>query len=266
MTTRYAVGLEYDGTHYAGWQRQPFFAATLQEQVERALSQVAAQPIETICAGRTDAGVHALAQVIHFDTDATRSDFAWLAGTNRYLPADIRLQWIRAMPADFHARYSARERHYRYLIRHRAQPSALWAQRCHWHKKTLDAVAMHIAAQALVGEHDFSAFRAAECQAKSPWRCIREISVKGQGGWIAVDVHGNAFLHHMVRNLVGSLVYVGDGRRPVSWLAEVLAARSRSAGAPTFAAGGLYLASVRYEAPWSFPGRGDEPLSLAGLI
>ncbi|RKW18081.1 MAG: tRNA pseudouridine(38-40) synthase TruA, partial [Cardiobacterium sp.] len=168
MQTRYAVGLEYDGTPYAGWQRQPFFASTIQEQIERALSQVAAHAVETTCAGRTDAGVHATAQVIHFDSDAARSDFAWLAGTNRYLPADIRLQWIHAVPADFHARYSARERHYRYLIRHRAQPSALWAQRCHWHKKPLDAAAMHSAAQALIGEHDFSAFRAAECQAKSP--------------------------------------------------------------------------------------------------
>ena len=162
MTTRYAVGLEYDGTHYAGWQRQPFFAATIQEQLECALSQVAAHPVETTCAGRTDAGVHATAQVIHFDSTAVRSDFAWLAGANRYLPADIRLQWIHAVPADFHARYSARERHYRYLIRHRAQPSALWARRCHWHKKPLDAAAMHSAAQALIGEHDFSAFRAAE--------------------------------------------------------------------------------------------------------
>ena len=146
MHTRYAVGLEYDGTQYAGWQRQPFFASTIQEQVERALGQVAAHTVETTCAGRTDAGVHATAQIIHFDADAVRSDFAWLAGGNRYLPADIRLQWIQAVPADFHARYSARERHYRYLIRHHAQPSALWARRCHWHKKALDAAAMHTAA------------------------------------------------------------------------------------------------------------------------
>ena len=228
MNTRYAVGLEYDGTQYAGWQRQPFFAATIQEQVERALAQVAAHPVETTCAGRTDAGVHAVAQVLHFDSSAARNDFAWLAGCNRYLPADIRLQWIRRVPAGFHARYSARERHYRYLIRHSCQPSALWARRCHWHKKPLDAALMHTAAQALVGEHDFSAFRAAECQAKSPWRFVRTISVRECGGWIALDISGNAFLHHMVRNIVGTLLPVGDGRRTVEWPAAVLAARDES--------------------------------------
>ena len=253
MTTRYAVGLEYDGTHYAGWQRQPFFAATIQEQLECALSQVAAHPVETTCAGRTDAGVHATAQVIHFDTGAIRSDFAWLAGANRYLPADIRLQWIRAVPAEFHARYSARERHYRYLIRHRAQPSALWARRCHWHKKSLDAAAMHSAAQALIGEHDFSAFRAAECQAKSPWRFIRSIDVRERHGWIAVDICGNAFLHHMVRNIVGTLLAVGDGRRDTTWPGEVLASRDRRAAGVTAPAQGLYFHGVDYPPEYALP-------------
>ena len=241
MTTRYAVGLEYDGTHYAGWQRQPFFASTIQEQVERALGQVAAHTVETTCAGRTDAGVHATAQIIHFDTDAVRSDFAWLAGANRYLPAD------------FHARYSARERHYRYLIRHHAQPSALWAHRCHWHKKALDAVAMHTAAQALIGEHDFSAFRAAECQAKSPWRYIRCIDVRDRGGWLAVDISGNAFLHHMVRNIVGTLLAVGDGRHSTAWPGEVLASRDRRAAGITAPAQGLYLNGITYPPAYALP-------------
>ena len=253
MTTRYAVGLEYDGTQYAGWQRQPFFASTIQEQVERALGQVAAHTVETTCAGRTDAGVHATAQIIHFDSDAVRSDFAWLAGGNRYLPADIRLQWIQAVPADFHARYSARERHYRYLIRHHAQPSALWAHRCHWHKKALDAVAMHTAAQALIGEHDFSAFRAAECQAKSPWRYIRCIDVRERGGWLAVDISGNAFLHHMVRNIVGTLLAVGDGRRSTAWPGEVLASRDRRCAGVTAPAHGLYLHGVSYPPEYALP-------------
>ena len=155
--------------------------------------------------------------------------------------------------ADFHARYSARERHYRYLIRHRAQPSALWARRCHWHKKPLDAAAMHSAAQALIGEHDFSAFRAAECQAKSPWRFIRCIDVRERGGWIAVDICGNAFLHHMVRNIVGTLLAVGDGRRSTAWPGEVLASRDRRAAGVTAPAQGLYFHGVDYPPEYALP-------------
>ena len=253
MTTRYAVGIEYDGTHYAGWQRQPFFASTIQEHIERALSQVAAETITTTCAGRTDAGVHATAQVLHFDTRAERSPFAWLAGTNRYLPTDIRLQWITAVTDDFHARYSATARHYRYLIRHRAQPSALWAQRCHWHKKPLDSLLMHQAAQPLVGEHDFSAFRAAECQSKTPWRCIHRIDIREAHGWIAVDISGNAFLHHMVRNIVGTLLAVGDGRESGDWPAAVLVARDRKQAGMTAPAQGLYLCGVTYPPAYRLP-------------
>ena len=163
------------------------------------------------------------------------------------------LQWIQAVPADFHARYSARERHYRYLIRHHAQPSALWARRCHWHKKALDAAAMHTAAQALIGEHDFSAFRAAECQAKSPWRYIRCINVRERGGWLAVDISGNAFLHHMVRNIVGTLLAVGDGRRSTAWPGEVLASRDRRAAGITAPAQGLYLNGITYPPAYALP-------------
>ncbi|MDO4642606.1 MAG: tRNA pseudouridine(38-40) synthase TruA [Cardiobacteriaceae bacterium] len=253
MIRRYAVGLEYDGTHYAGWQRQLFFAATIQEQVDCALSRVAAAEIASICAGRTDAGVHATMQVIHFDTDAQRSDFAWLAGTNRYLPSDIRLQWISMVDEHFHARYSARARQYRYLIRHRSQPSALWAKRCYWHRKSLDSNIMHAAAQVLVGEHDFSAFRAAECQAKTAWRCIHRIDVRERHGWIAVDISGNAFLHHMVRNIVGTLLAVGDKRYPPEWVESVLHSRNRCMAGVTAPAQGLYLCGVTYPPEFLLP-------------
>ncbi|MDO4435067.1 MAG: tRNA pseudouridine(38-40) synthase TruA [Cardiobacteriaceae bacterium] len=243
---RYALGLEYDGTAYSGWQRQPFFDATLQQAVESALGQVAAHELEVVCAGRTDKGVHALNQVIHFDTTARRDAHAWLAGGNRYLPPDIRLQWIQEVDEDFHARHSALERAYRYVVKCDEQPSALWANRLHWHRQVLDAKRMHEAAQCLVGEHDFSSFRSSECQSKTPFRCIHEISVKQRGRWIAIDVRGNAFLHHMVRNIVGSLLMVGDGRRDGVWLEQVLKAKDRRLAGVTAPAQGLYLLYARY--------------------
>lgn len=250
---RYAAGVEYDGTHYSGWQRQPFFAQTIQQQVEEALGKIANHDIELTCAGRTDAGVHALQQVVHFDSDARRDHHAWLAGGNRYLPPDIRLQWIRTVDADFHARYSARRRRYRYLLRTRPQPSALWASRCYWYRRPLDITAMRNGAQYLIGEHDFSAFRAAECQAKTPNRFVESITLAENAGWLWIDVCGNAFLHHMIRNIVGTLLMVGDGRRDAVWVADVLASRDRRQAGVTAPAQGLYFVDAQYDAACALP-------------
>ncbi|MBV7434110.1 tRNA pseudouridine(38-40) synthase TruA [Cardiobacteriaceae bacterium TAE3-ERU3] len=250
---RYAVAVEYDGTHYSGWQRQPFFAQTIQEQVEQALSKVANHPVEVVCAGRTDAGVHALQQIIHFDSDAARDTYAWLAGCNRYLPADIRLQWVHCVNDEFHARYSAKRRRYRYLIRTRHQPSALWRMRCYWHRYPLDIEAMREGAQYLIGEHDFSAFRAAECQAQTPNRFIESISIHGDGDWLWVDVCGNAFLHHMIRNIVGTLLPVGSGKQDPLWVNAVLQSRDRREAGITAPAHGLYFVDAQYESEFNLP-------------
>lgn len=250
---RYAVAVEYDGTHYSGWQRQPFFAQTIQEQVERALSKIAAHNIEVVCAGRTDAGVHALQQIIHFDSDAPRDTYAWLAGGNRYLPSDIRLQWVCSVNDGFHARYSAKRRRYRYLIRTRHQPSALWRTRSYWHRYPLDIEAMRKGAHYLIGEHDFSAFRSAECQANTPNRFIESIHIGSDSGWLWIDVCGNAFLHHMIRNIVGTLLPVGTGKRSPLWISEVLASRDRTQAGVTAPAQGLYFIDAQYEKGFDLP-------------
>lgn len=249
--TRFMASLEYDGTNYAGWQRQPVFASTVQEQVERAFSAVAAEAISVTCSGRTDAGVHGLRQVIHFDSRARRSNFAWLAGVNHHLPRDIRLNWLSETSGDFHARHSAVERHYRYLIKTDGIHSALWRDRALTHYKPLDMEKMERASRCLLGERDFSAFRSAECQAASPVRFLRAVEFRRKDCWLAVDFHGNAFLHHMIRNLIGSLLMVGDGRRPVAWLAEVLEGRQRKLAGPTAPARGLYFYGPSY--PKRFP-------------
>ncbi len=243
---RFAIRVEYDGCAYSGWQRQPELPSTVQQTVEDALSRIADHSIEIICAGRTDAGVHALGQIFHFDSSARRSNHAWLAGGNTHLPDDIRLQQIFSVRDDFHARYDARLRHYRYLILNAPQPSALWRKRCLWHRQPLDVRRMQEAALSLQGEHDFSAFRAAECQSKSPCRWIEEITISRSGHWLWVDVIGNAFLHHMVRNIVGSLLPVGDCRRSVAWLETVLQSRDRRQAGATAPACGLYFYQVHY--------------------
>ena len=268
---RWVCGVSYDGRGFCGWQKQPVqpgLAPSIQTTVERALSAIAGQAIEVRCAGRTDTGVHALEQIIEFSSPVARPPTAWVRGANAHLPDTVAVRWAVPIPADadFDARFSARARTYWYVLIDSPVAPPLWQGRAGWTHRPLDVVRMQEAARTLLGTHDFSSFRAAECQAATPVRTLEDWTIERHGGFILMRLTANAFLHHMVRNLVGSLVYVGDGRRPVSWLAEVLAARSRSAGAPTFAAGGLYLASVRYETPWSFPGRGDEPLSLAGLI
>lgn len=251
---RYVAGIEYDGSAYSGWQRQPFLLSTIQTQVEQALSQVANHEVEVVCAGRTDAGVHALEQVIHFDTNANRTPYAWLAGTNRYLPPDIRLQWVQSVAQNFDARRSAQWREYCYCIAHGRQPSALWRKRRYWHRYSLNAEKMHEAAQVLCGEHDFSAFRAADCQSITPWRFIESITVRALNAHLlVVEIRGNAFLHHMVRNIVGTLLAVGDGRESVQWVAQVLASRSRAQAGVTAPAHGLYFKKVGYGAEFNLP-------------
>ena len=252
---RCAVGIEYVGTRFAGWQRQDG-AATVQAVVEAALSRVAAQPIAVTCAGRTDAGVHALGQVAHFDTSADRPVRGWVLGANGELPPDVSIAWLAPVPDDFHARYSALARSYRYVIFNRASRAPLLHERACWRHGPLDAGRMHAAAQALCGQHDFSAFRAAECQSRVALRRLDRIAVSRHGAFVFIDVTANAFLHHMVRNLAGSLMLVGEGARPEGWLGEVLAARDRRAAGPTAPAGGLYFARVDYPAAFALPPAG----------
>jgi tRNA pseudouridine38-40 synthase len=249
---RFAAGLEYDGRAYSGWQFQPGLH-TVQDVVQRALSRVADSPIETVCAGRTDAGVHASAQVLHFDSDATRSERAWRLGANTYLPSDVSLLWVREVPEQFHARFSAVARSYRYLILNRDSRPGLDGGRATWERRPLDHALMHACAQGLVGEHDFSAFRAIECQSRSPVRRVERVSVTREGDWVRVDITANAFLHHMVRNVAGLLLSVGEGASPPGRLAAVLASRDRKLNAATAPPDGLYLAGVRYPAEFGLP-------------
>jgi tRNA pseudouridine38-40 synthase len=249
---RFAAGLEYDGRAYSGWQFQPGLD-TVQDALQRALSRVADAPIDCVCAGRTDAGVHASAQVVHFDADAVRSERGWRLGANSYLPGDVSVVWVREVPDHFHARYSAQARSYRYLILNRDSRPGLATGRATWERRPLDASRMHSAAQVLVGEHDFSAFRAIECQAKSPMRCIERLDISRDGEWITLTITANAFLHHMVRNVAGLLMTVGHGESPLERVASVLASRDRKCNAATAPPDGLYLAAVRYPAEFGLP-------------
>lgn len=251
---RVALGLEYQGSAYAGWQaqRRPRLP-TVQETLERALARVADHPVSTVCAGRTDAGVHASRQVVHFDTPAARPLRAWVMGANSLLPRDVAVQWAREVAPDFHARFSALYRRYRYLVLVRGQRSALLsAAVCH-ERRALDAVCMHEAAQCLLGEQDFSAFRGAGCQSRTPMRRVDRIAVARAGELLSIEIEANAFLLHMVRNIVGSLLEIGSGERPAGWLGEVLASRDRTLAGATAPAQGLYLVDVGYEARWELP-------------
>jgi tRNA pseudouridine38-40 synthase len=250
--TRFAAGLEYDGRAYSGWQFQPGLH-TVQDEVQRALSRVADASIEIVCAGRTDAGVHAGGQVIHFDSDANRGERAWRLGGNTYLPNDVSLLWVREMPGHFHARFSATARSYRYFILNRESRPGLVSGRATWERRPLDATLMNDCAQVLVGEHDFSAFRAIECQAKSPVRRVEHIAVTREADWLRLDITANAFLHHMVRNITGLLIAVGQGDSPPSRVSTVLASRDRKTSAATAPPDGLYLAQVRYPAEFGLP-------------
>jgi len=251
---RIAVGIEYDGSGFAGWQSQPT-VRTVQQVLESALGAVAAEPVSLVAAGRTDAGVHARAQVAHFDTHAERSPRGWILGANTEAPPDVALSWVQPVPAHFHARYSATARVYRYLILNRTARSALYAARAAWVTRTLDARAMAEAAELLVGEHDFSAFRSSECQAKSPVRRLTRLAVERRGDWIVIEAVANAFLHHMVRNLAGLLIAVGKGDERPGWARTVLEGRDRTRAAATAPAAGLCLWEVLYPAAFGLPAR-----------
>ena len=249
---RIALGIEYDGTSYNGWQRQTS-GLGVQQRLEEALSRVADQAIEVTCAGRTDTGVHASGQVVHFDTAAERSDRGWLLGANSNLPDDISVSWVRRVDAEFHARFSATGRSYRYRILNRLQRSALHRHRAWWVHQPLDETRMNQAAQRLVGEHDFSAFRAAGCQAGSAMREITRIEVSRDGDWITLRVSANAFLMHMVRNITGTLAAIGQGEAPVEWVTEVLESGDRTAGGVTAPPHGLTLVAVQYPPEFGIP-------------
>jgi tRNA pseudouridine38-40 synthase len=250
---RIALGLEYDGTDYCGWQRQPV-GRSVQACLESALTRVADHPIVVYCAGRTDAGVHASGQVVHFDTVSVRTLRGWQLGTNSLLPADSCVQWARVVPDDFHARYSARARTYVYRILNQPARSALYRARACWAPQTLDAPAMADAAGLLIGRHDFASFRAAGCQAKTSVRTLQRLQVERAGAWITIEARADAFLHHMVRNIAGALMHVGLGKAPPEWVGEVLAARDRRVAAATAPAGGLYLVAVAYAPEFALPG------------
>ena len=252
MTTRIALGVEYDGSRFLGWQTQPG-GGTVQDALEAALSGIADAPISVTCAGRTDRGVHARAQVVHFDTDADRPDSAWVRGVNAMLPEAMAVLWSRRVAPDFHARYSARSRSYRYLLINRPVRPALAARYAGWQHAPLDVDLMREAAAQLLGEHDFSAFRAAECQAKSPVRTLHALDIERRGERIDFRLRANAWLQHMVRNIVGTLVYVGKAKHPPSWVKTVLESRDRALAAPTYSPEGLYLEAVEYEAHSNIP-------------
>lgn len=249
---RVALGVEYDGTHFAGWQVQPK-QRTVQLCLEKALSVVADQPVSTVAAGRTDSGVHALQQVVHFDTDASRDERNWILGLNTNLPKDINIVWAKPVNDDFSARFSAVRRTYRYLILNRISRSAIHDNRMWWYFQKLDEKRMQAAADILVGHHDFSAFRAKECQAKSPMKTLEKISVTRFEDCIAIDVVGLSFLHHMVRNLVGVLVPIGEGRQPVEWAKSVLESKQRAQGGITSPPEGLYFVNVDYPQEYELP-------------
>jgi len=251
---RWALGLSYRGAAYNGWQSQSD-GASVQDALERALSSFADAPVRTICAGRTDAGVHALNQVVHFDAPVAREPFSWVRGTNTHLPRDIAVQWAQPATADFHARYLARGRRYRYVLLQSAVRPSLESGLVGWVFDPLQIDTMRNAAAILIGEHDFSSFRSSECQAATPVKTLRSITIEQRGAYWRFEFDASAFLHHMVRNIMGCLLAVGSGRRPADWLADVLAARDRDAAAPTFAADGLYFVGPYYDAHLQLPDR-----------
>ncbi len=249
---RYALGVEYDGTDFHGWQLQEG-VRTVQGNLEQALSRVADHRVRVHCAGRTDAGVHAIEQVVHFETQARRSERSWVLGATVNLPRDVSVNWARAVPDSFHARYSATGRHYRYLILTRPTRPAIQRSLAVWSHRPLDGSRMHEAGQALVGEHDFSSYRAQQCQARTPVRTITGLEVSRCGDQIRIDVRADAFLHHMVRNIAGVLMTIGRGDKPVDWAREVLEHRDRSLGGVTAPPQGLYLVRVNYPDTYDLP-------------
>ncbi|WP_428825611.1 tRNA pseudouridine(38-40) synthase TruA [Azonexus sp. IMCC34842] len=254
---RIALGVEYFGSGFHGWQSQ-LQGGTVQDALEAALGEIAGLPIGVICAGRTDAGVHASHQVVHFDAPVERPLTAWVRGVNSHLPEGVAVRWAQAVDPEFHARFSARGRRYRYLLLNRPQRPGLWAGRVGWFHGPLELGPMQEAARGLLGEHDFSAFRAAGCQAKTPVKTLWRADVRQQGSLFVFDFEASAFLHHMVRNLVGSLVYIGKGTQSPAWIDELLLARDRKQAAPTFSPDGLYFCGPIYEPHWGLPDPDDD--------
>ncbi|MBC5768405.1 tRNA pseudouridine(38-40) synthase TruA [Ramlibacter albus] len=251
---RMALGISYNGQGYDGWQSQPS-GNTVQDKLEGALAQFSAQldPVTTLCAGRTDAGVHGLNQVVHFDTDLQREAFSWVRGTNTFLPPDIAVQWARAVPDEFHSRASAIARRYAYVLLESPVRPSVEHGRAGWVFRPLDADAMRAAVQHLLGEHDFTSFRASSCQAKTPVKTMTRIEIARRGPYWRFEFEANAFLHHMIRNIMGCLVAVGQGLHEPDWMAAVRDARSRDAAAPTFSPDGLYFVGPVYDARWNLP-------------
>lgn len=262
--TRIVLGVQYIGTGWNGYQKQPE-RNTVQDRLEMALEKFACTPLATTCAGRTDTGVHAIEQVVHFDTDLVRPTQAWVRGVNTFLPDSIVVRWAKEVPLgedglEFHARFSARSRTYHYVLYNHPTPSALLSNRAGWMFRPLDVERMIDAARHLIGTHDFSAFRASSCQAKTPVKDMHEVRIERHGDIIVFTLRASAFLHHMVRNIVGSLVYVGLGRQEPDWMREVLESRSRDVAAPTFMPDGLYFARIEYDPCWKLPQEAVAPL------
>ncbi len=251
---RIVLGVSYNGQAYRGWQSQPD-GQTVQDKLEKALSTFANQPISTLCAGRTDAGVHGLMQVVHFDTAVERTEYAWVRGTNANLPKDISVHWAVKTTPDFHCRASAQSRRYAYVLLESPIRPSIEVGRVGWTFQSLDMDAMRAGADLLLGEHDFTSFRASECQALSPVKTMLDIALHRRGAYWRIEFEANAFLHHMIRNIMGCLVQIGTGKKPPQWMAEVLAARDRCAAAPTFSPDGLYFLGPRYDTAWGLPDR-----------
>jgi tRNA pseudouridine38-40 synthase len=251
---RLALGISYNGQAYEGWQSQSS-GRTVQDRLEAALGQFTAQTVSTVCAGRTDAGVHGLMQVVHLDTLLEREDFSWVRGTNRFLPSDIAVEWARPVPDDFHSRASAIARRYSYVVLESPVRPSVDNGRVGWVFRPLDGDAMRQAAQLLVGEHDFTSFRASGCQARGPVKTLHRVDISQRGAYWRFDFEANAFLHHMIRNIMGCLLVIGQGQQPPSWMSQVLAARNRDVAAPTFSPAGLYFLGPVYDAKWNLPSR-----------
>jgi tRNA pseudouridine38-40 synthase len=250
---RLAIGLEYDGTAFMGWQRQSHAGRTVQACLETAIAKVADHSLDVVCAGRTDAGVHASGQVAHFDSDARRDLRGWLLGINSSLPADMAANWVKGVPDEFHARHRAYARQYRYNILNRLTRPALMRTQMTWIHHPLDEERMRVAAKSLLGEHDFSAFRAVECQARSPVRCVYRLDVRRDNEVVLIDIVANGFLHHMVRNIAGVLIAIGAGKQDPDWAQQVLAGRDRTLGGVTAAPQGLCFMAALYPAEYSIP-------------
>ncbi len=255
---RIALGIEYDGSGFSGWQLQ-HATRTVQGEIEAALAQVANHPVRVSCAGRTDTGVHALQQVIHFDSDAERSERSWVLGANANLPDDVSVRWAREVNEEFHARFSAIGRSYRYVIYNAFARPALLRDRVCWRHAPLDEKLMNQACEHLIGEHDFTSYRALACQAKHAVRTIEHLVVHRQGDYVYIDIRANAFLHHMVRNIAGVLISIGHGEQPASWTRELIEVRDRSLGGVTAKAAGLYFLNAHYPQPYKLPDPPDAP-------